>query len=318
MTSVLTLTMNPAVDLSTSVPKVQPYHKLRCTPAEQHAGGGGVNVARALTRLGTPCRAVMPAGGVTGAQLQQMLATEGVACTILPIAGDTRESFTVHEADTGEEFRFVLPGPTLSEGEWRGCLDWLTQHTPRSSCVVASGSLPPGVPPDFLARLAHVARAKEAQLVVDASGAALHAALQAGVHLIKPSLSELQALTGSPLTEEQDRLHAAQDLIARGQTRIVALTQGQDGALLVSAEGAWRAAAPEVPVRSTVGAGDSFLAGLLWGLQDGQALPDAFASAMAAAAAALLMPGTTLCQPADVLRLRPQVRVQALALPSRR
>lgn len=306
---ILTITLNPALDVSTSTDKVVDTHKLRCAAAQFHPGGGGINVARVLHRLGSRCLAIYPSGGVTGERLGQMLDEEQVPRHCWRIAGETRESFSVHETSSGNDFRFVLPGPALAPSEWKACLDYVGGLAAPPHHVVVSGSLPPGVPADFYAQLARLAKARGSRLVVDASGPALAAALAEGVHLFKPSLRELRELTGRQLETTAQQREAAQDIIAQGQAEVVALSLGADGALLVTADKALRASALKVQVASTIGAGDSFVGGLVWALNRGQGLDDAFRYGMAASAAALLTPGTALCQPSDVERLSREVVV---------
>lgn len=324
MQGTLTLTMNPALDVSTEVDHVEPEHKLRCAESQTHPGGGGINVARVMHRLGADCLALYPCGGLTGQTLTRLLHDEGVPTRVTAIAGETRQSFSAHETSSGKDYRFVLPGPALSEAEWQACLDEVI--TLRPACLVASGSLPPGVPDDFYARLARLAQTWQGQLALDSSGPALAQAVREGVWLIKPSLRELQTLTGLALSTMAERLAAARALITQGQAQIVALSMGPEGAMLASASGAWHAQALQVPVASTIGAGDSFVAGLIWALRragdpahaqaKGRAhtpgssdLAEAFSWAVAAATAALRSSGTALCQPADVTRLQKLVRV---------
>jgi len=307
----LTLTPNPALDLSTAVERIESSHKMRCEAPQVHAGGGGINVARVLHRLGASVRAMFPMGGPTGERLCRSLAREGVEADCLPIAGETRESFTVRESSTGRELRFVLPGPHWSEDEWQACLERLRQD-PAPAWRVASGSLPPGAPADFYARAARIAQEQGSRFVLDSSGPALRHALEAGVFLVKPSLRELREFTGAALASPDEQREAAASLIAGGHAQVVALSLGGDGALLVTRQGAWRAAALKVPVVSTVGAGDSFLAGLVWALDQEPDPAKAFRTAMAAGAAALLAPGTALCEPEALRRLHAQVQVTAL------
>ena len=307
--TVLCLTMNPSVDVSTHTDRVVPADKLRCGPAGRDAGGGGLNVASVIHRLGGHSSAIYPAGGAAGQWLTQHFERVGLPAHALPIAQDTRENFTVQALDTGAEYRFVLPGPTLTEAEWQACLDAVTTWPDPLALVVASGSLPPGVPVDFYARLARVANRRGVRLVLDTSGPALSAALDASVFLVKPNLRELRELTGLPLDTAAEWQPAAQALIDRGQAEVVALSLGAGGALLLTREGAWQAEALPVEVASSVGAGDSFVGAMVWALQQGDALPDAFRWAMAAGSAALLTPGTGLCLLQDVQRLQPLVQV---------
>ena len=149
---------------------------------------------------------------------------------------------------------------------------------------------------------------RSASTTVDTIGRAL----DAGIYLIKPSLRELQDLAGASLDHVGARLAACRSLVAQGRARVVALSLGAEGALLVSAREAWQSRALAVPVASTIGAGDSFLAGLVFAIARAQPLQEAFRTAMAASAAALLHPGTSLCRPEDVARLRGEVEVNAL------
>lgn len=310
MPGILTLTMNPALDVSTSTARVEAAHKLRCGAAVLHPGGGGINVARVLSRLGADVLALYPAGGRTGRRLGELLADEGVAHVPVPIAGETRESFSVYEEASGREYRFVLPGPQLAAAEWQACLDRIAATPVDSGLVVASGSLPPGAPADFYGRLARVLAARGIRLVLDSSGPALAAGLQAGVYLVKPSLRELHEVTGLALDDHAQRLQACGRIIERGEAQVVALSLGAQGALVVDADEAWQAAALPVPVAGTIGAGDSFVAGMVWGLAGGQPLADAFRCAMAASAAALSSRGTALAQSQEVRRLLQQVEIR--------
>jgi len=302
--------MNPAVDLATETERVVPTHKLRCGDTLHGAGGGGINVARVLSRLGGRCTTLCPAGGSAGHWLESHLRAEGLAGVFLPIAGETRVSFTVHEHSTGAEFRFVMPGPNLSEIEWQACLKHLEQLPHFPDLLVASGSLPPGVPPDFDARLARLCRERGARMVLDTSGPALAGALAQGVYLFKPNLKELAELVARPLEAPEQWQAAARQLVLSGQAEVVALTLGHLGALLVTRDAMWRAAPLDIPVVSAVGAGDSFVGGLVWGLQQGLALQQAFAWGIAAGSAALLHTGTSLCSPHDIRRLQPLVAIE--------
>ncbi|WP_431151017.1 1-phosphofructokinase family hexose kinase [Acidovorax facilis] len=304
MPALITLTLNPALDLATTTDHVAPTHKLRCGPVQRFAGGGGINVARVLHRLGADVCAWALAGGAAGTQVRQLLAAEGVPTLLQPISGDTRENFSVVETTTSQEFRFVLPGPTLQASEWQACLDALATHTPPPRWLIASGSLPPGTPDDFYAQLARAASGRGVRVAVDTSGPPLAAALQAGVALVKPSLRELRDVMQKPLEHAADWCTAAQSLVHSGAAEIVALSVGEQGAVLATREGVWQAPALNVPATTgTTGAGDCFLATLVWALDRGDAPAEALRWGVAAGAAALLHPGTTLAQADDVRRL---------------
>lgn len=309
---ILCLTMNPSVDVATHTEQVLPTHKLRCATAQRDPGGGGLNVARVIQRLGGVCSALLPAGGPSGQWLAHRLAQEGLQAVCIPIAQETRESFTVQALDTGAEYRFVMPGPYLDESEWQACLDRIAQLPLRPGVLVASGSLPPGVPVDFYARLARWCQTVGTRLVLDTSGEPLAAALAQGVYLVKPNLHELAGLCGHALDTPGAWREAARAWIDRGQAEVVALTLGERGAELFTRAHSWSAAPLPIEVSSSVGAGDSFVAALVWSLARQESLEKAFAWAMAAGSAALITPGTGLCLAGDVQRLQQQVRVVAI------
>lgn len=301
--------MNPSVDLATDTPRVLPTHKLRCSSAIHDAGGGGINVARVILRLGGACESLCPAGGPSGHWLEVRMAEEGLGYTRIPIAEETRVSFCVHESETGEEFRFVMPGPRLAEAEWQACLDHLINLPRFPDYLIASGSLPPGVPTDFYARLARLCRERGTRLVLDASGTSVAAALAEGVYLWKPNLKELGEQSGRSLASPADGQAAACRIVDQGLVEVVALTMGHQGALLVTRNGLWSAPPLSIKPASAVGAGDSFVGGMVWGLQSGLALPEAFTWGVAAGSAALLSVTTGLSKREDALGLYPLVQL---------
>jgi len=293
---------------------MEPSHKLRCSHAERFPGGGGINVARVVQRLGGDCLALYLAGGVVGDRLQKLLLAEQVPSHRLPIADETRKSFSVLETSTGREYRFVLPGPDVTAREWQVCMDFVGSIDPPPRYVVLSGSLPPSLAIDSYAQLASLARSRGCKVVLDSSGAPLAAALAVGVFLIKPSLRELSDLTGAPLEDETQWRAAAETLIRDRRAELVALSLGERGAMLFSAQGAWRSDALKVDVKSTTGAGDSFLAAMMWALTRDMALAEAFRYGVAAGSAALLHAGTSLCRADDVKRMKNQVQIAPLGM----
>lgn len=311
MTDILTITLNPALDVLTSIDKVSDTHKMRCGPTLKHPGGGGVNVARVLHRLGANCVALYLAGGVTGERHHKLMHAEKVRCHVMSIADETRESFSVHETSSGNDFRFVLPGPVVSAAECEGVFDYVAQHMPKQFLVL-SGGLPPSIAVDFYARLAALAKQHGVRVVLDANGPVLVEALKVGVYLFKPSLRELRDLTGQALPDTDSQIAAAQQLVHRGSAEVVAVSLGAEGALLVSAQESWRARSIQVDVHTTIGAGDSFVAGMVWSLARSDRLLKAFQFGMASGAAALLAPGTSLSQASDVHRLLPHLVTEAL------
>jgi len=304
MPRIATLTLNPAMDVSTGIAHLSPTDKLRCRPAQYDPGGGGINVARVIRNLGGDVVAVYPAGGPFGAMLQRALDELGLAQQLVPITGDTRESFTVDEGDTGLQYRFVLPGPTLTANERQACLDAIASLAPLPSWLVVSGSFPNGVALDFHDEIAALAQSIGARLILDYSGEALrHAVKLGGIHLLKPSLNELSFLAGRALDRESEQEAAALELVEQGRVEIVLLSLGAQGALLASREGLERFPAVEVPLQSAVGAGDSLVGATVLALSRGWSRHDAVRYGMAAAAATLMLPGTGLCRMADVAAL---------------
>ena len=307
---ILTLTMNPAVDVSSVVPVLEPFEKLRCSDVWHHPGGGGINASRVIRRLGSETIAIFPCGGAMGMLLKHLLVDEGVRHLPVAIAGDTREDFSVSESATGKQFRFILPGPVLSQIEVRKCLDAVVARLRPGSFLVASGSLPPSMPVSFYAELANVTVSVGAHLVLDTSGAPLRAAVEGGrLFLIKPSQRELDELAGDKALSEEDRIKAARRIVASGRAEFVCVSLGAEGAMLIGRGCALKAKGPRVDVKTTIGAGDSCLAALVWAFTHRATPSEALKIAVAAGAAALMAPGTGLCSPTDMHMLRNQIHV---------
>jgi len=298
---VVTLTMNPALDITTGTEEVRHTDKIRCGPARHDPGGGGINVARVAAALGAPACAVFPVGGLTGERIVELLERDGIRQRHVQIAALTRESLTVDEFSTGLQYRFVLPGPALTRREQAACLEALDGAARDADFVVASGSLPPGVPVDFYNRISEMCREFGASFILDTSGGGLtHVS---GVYLLKPSLRELRECTGRALITEDEQLAAAHDIIDRGSAANVLISRGADASLLATPDGSHRFPALDSSRGSGVGAGDALVAGITVGLCRGWPLPDSVRLGMAAGAAMLLTPGTATCRVADVWRL---------------
>ncbi len=300
---IVTLTPNPAIDKNTSVDHIVPEDKLRCKVPEREPGGGGLNVARVIDRLRGSVRAIYTAGGPMGDILEHLLDRESLDHQRISIASWTRENFIALDESTNLQYRFGLPGPEMTKSEWRRFIEAVEQLNPPPDYLVASGSLPPGVPENFYGRLARTARSMDARYIVDTSGPALRKALDEGVYLLKPNLRELRQLTDQPLEHEHDQKDAARSLIRNGRCEVVILSLGAAGALLVTKENAEHLRSPTVPIRSKVGAGDSMVGGIVTGLARGFDIRRAALYGIAAGAAAVMSPGTELCRPEDVDQL---------------
>ena len=308
MKRILTLTINPAIDASCSVETVFPDHKLRSGPVYHEPGGGGVNVSRAIRNLGGQSTVFYLAGGPSGQMLGVLLDREGLQHEAILIEDWTRENLTVTERTSGQQYRFVTPGPDLRTEEWKSCLEKIGSLDPMPDFIVASGSLPPGAPTDFYGRLAKVVSAKYSRFVLDSSGAALAEGLRScSVYLAKPSMRELRVLVGRELVHENEQEEAAMEIVKSAQAQIVVVSMGAAGALLITAAGCKRIPSMAVPVKSKVGAGDSMVAGIVLGLARDMPLRDAVGFGIACGAAAVMMPGTELCRRKDAERLFAQV-----------
>nr|WP_294815605.1 1-phosphofructokinase family hexose kinase [uncultured Sphingomonas sp.] len=303
MAAIVTLTLNPALDVFTGTESVRPTHKLRCTPPRFEPGGGGINVARVVHALGGEVTAVFPCGGSSGTAFEKLLRESGVPIAPVPIAGATRESFTVDEEESGEQYRFVLPGPTLSEDELERILETVAGVEGPPAYVIASGSLPPDCDPQIFRRLCALCGRIGARLVIDTSGDALAAVEGSCAFLIKPSLREVQELVGRELPDAAAECEAARELLARGFADVIVVSLGDRGALLVAEDAELRMPAIEVPAGSAVGAGDSMVAGITLALASGKSLEEALRYGVAAGAAALITPGSELARREDVERL---------------
>ena len=305
---IVTLCMNPALDITTSTEVVRPTDKLRCAAARYDPGGGGINVAHVAQVLGGAATAVFPAGGPAGELVDKLLVAEGLTTHRITIGGSTRESFTIDELSTERQYRFVLPGPELTLSEQTDCLLQLRRAAASAAIVVASGTLPPGVPEDFYQQVANVCADLGAMFLLDSSGGGL-THVNSGVFLIKPSLRELREAVGRALTTDTEQLEAAREIIERGAAQYVLVSRGADGALLASRDGGQLFAPVPVPPGSGVGAGDAMVAGVAVGLTRGWPLTKAVRLGIAAGAAMLLTPGTAPCTREDTERLFEQTEV---------
>jgi len=294
----ITLTLNPALDIACSTDQVVHTHKIHTRDDHLDPGGGGINVARVLHELGGDTLAVIMAGGVTGTLIEEMLDEAGVPRQTVPISGRTRICFNVFETSTRLEYRFVQEGPDVTDADWHRMLDVL--ETIPGDWLIASGSLEHGMPEDIYARVARAAGRRGQLFVLDTSGLALRTALGSGIEMIKPSLGELETLAGRKLPDPREQEAEAMALVRAGAVRLVAVTLGEQGAFVASAEGVIRLAALPCELRSAVGAGDSFTAAMTLALARGAKLADALAWGVAAGTAAVACAGTARIRRADV------------------
>lgn len=302
MPSIVTITFSPCIDKSTSVPSLLPEKKLKCSAPKLEPGGGGINVARAIKKLGGEATAVFPSGGYTGKYFNHLLEKENIPCIIIEVANETRENIIVLDASTNNQYRFGMPGTALNENEWKHCIK-AVEETENTEFIVASGSLPPGVPLNIYALLAKIAKNKKAKFIVDTSGEALKQAVDEGVYLLKPNLGELSSLAGKKEIRSDEIKDAATEIIAKGKCEVIVVSMGAAGAMLVTQEFSEIITPPPVKRQSTVGAGDSMVAGIIFYLSRGKSLVQAVQYGVACGTAATMNPGTELCKKEDADKL---------------
>lgn len=315
MIPILTLTLNPALDLATSAEDVRPDTKLRCGTPRVDPGGGGINVSRAIRLLGGDTFALVAAGGPTGAQLQALLAAEGVLTGLLAAPGETRVSLSVADEKTGLQYRFMLPGPAWTEKDIGTALAMtIGALTPEGYCVL-SGSQPPGLKDGFPADFAKACAEKGAKLVVDTGGGPLAAFVASpgpGAEVLRMNHEEAETLADCKFATATQSGDFAADLVSKGVARIVILARGAEGSVLVSKDHRIHCSAPKVQIKSKVGAGDSFVAGITLALARGLATDQALKHGVAAASAAIMSEGTALCDRSDAERLLSECHIRDL------
>jgi 6-phosphofructokinase 2 len=306
MADIITITFNPCIDKSTSVNALKAESKLRCSAPVFEPGGGGINVARAIKKLGSEAIAIYPSGGYSGKFLNLLLEKENLSVLTVETKYHTRENMIVLDLATNQQYRFDMPGPQLFEEEWQQCLQMVEEND--SQFIVVSGSLPPGVPADIFARVSKMAKKQNRKLIVDSTEEALQFALEEGVYMIKPNIGELSRLVGKEELQSFEVEPAAKGLINSDKCEIVVVSLGAVGAMLVSREQVLKIAAPVVKTKSTVGAGDSMVAGIVFFLSKGKSLLDALQYGVASGTAATLNSGTGLCRKGDVEKLFEQIK----------
>lgn len=305
---IATLTLNPAIDKSTVTEKIQPEKKIRCAEMLVEAGGGGINVSKAIRKLGGASTAIFTSGGRNGSLLEDILRSMDITAEPIKVLGETRENFSVAELSTNAQYRFVMPGPSLTKTDTDRCLAAIDQIPETVNILVVSGSMPSGVPEDFLAQVAALASKKNIKLLIDSSGAGLAKALESGVYLVKPNLAELSQWVGKEELQLHEVEEAASKLIRESGTEAVVVSLGPAGALLVSKTITKRIMAPTVKKKSTIGAGDSMVAGMAWMISQGKPLDEVAMFGVACGTAATMNAGTALFEAEDAHRLYEWIR----------
>lgn len=298
---IVTLTVNPALDKSTHFKGLVAEQKIRCSEPRFDAGGGGINVSKAISRLGGKSLAVFTSGGPMGKMLEELVAKETIDFQTIPIQTWTRESFVAVDENTNSQYRFGFTGGEITADEEKAVLETVSKSKPKF--LVASGSLNEGLSSDFYQKVAEIAKSSGSKLIVDTSGEALKKVLETGAYLIKPNVGELAKLIGVERLEMEEVKEAAKKIIAKGGAEIVAVSLGPQGAVLVTKDEYEYVPAPNVAKKSTVGAGDSMVGGMVWALSQNKSLKDVIRWGVACGSAATMNEGTQLFKFEDANRL---------------
>ena len=303
MKRILTITLNPTVDKSTVIDQLVPEKKLRCAEPKFEPGGGGINVSRRLRRLDIDSTALFPSGGRTGKLLEELLDQEGVSQHAVSVSAETRENFIVVASSTNQQYRFGMPGSEMPDNEQEGFFKEFERLDPFPEIIVISGSLPPGMSTEILKRIVRKGKEKKAMLIVDTSEEALREVLTEGIFLAKPNLGELGRLVGIETLDNESADEAAQQLIREGKAEVIVVSLGAQGAYLITEDIKEYIPAPTVKKLSTVGAGDSMVAGMVSVLARNGSYSEMVRMGVACGSAATMNAGTQLFKKEDAFRL---------------
>jgi 6-phosphofructokinase 2 len=303
MAKIITLTLNPCIDKTIWVDELIPNEKLKGKYPQDEPGGGGINVSRAMKYLGKDNKALFLNGGFNGAYFKQIFKEEQIDFEEINIAGNTRMNLMLIDESTLLEYRIGMEGPTISSTEINELLTVLSQQKDYDF-LVASGSLPPGIPDNFLVEVARIVASRNAKFILDTSGKALENATQEKVFLLKPNLNELRSLCNINENVSFDEiLKATKNLLSQIDCTAIVVSLGSEGAMLVTAAESHHIYPPKVNVKSTVGAGDCMVAGMTIALSQNKPWKEVLQYGIACGSAATLNSGRGLCKPEDVERL---------------
>ena len=298
---IITLTINPSLDKSTHFKGLIPEQKMRCEVPRYDAGGGGINVSKAISKLGGSSICVFTSGGSSGEKLTTLIGEEGLEYITIKTKNWTRENFIAFDTSTKSQYRFGFPGNELSIDEQDKIKASIKEL--KSEYLILSGSLNNGLASNFYQEIAEIAKASGTKVIVDTSGEALRKVLETGVYLIKPNIGELAKLIGVERLELPEVEKAAKKLIENGSAEIIVVSLGADGAILVAKDETHFVKAPKVEKKSTVGAGDSMVGGMVWALSQNKTLKEVLQFGVCCGTAATMNEGTQLFKVEDVQKL---------------
>lgn len=298
---IVTLTINPALDKSTHFAGLIAEQKIRCEAPRYDAGGGGINVSKAIAKLGGKSTCIFTSGGSSGELLEELMAHENMESIVVRTKNWTRENFIAFDNTSQSQYRFGFPGNELTLAEQDEILQKV--KTLQTDYLVISGSLNEGLPTGFYQEIAQIAKASNIKVIVDTSGEPLKKVLETGVYLIKPNIGELAKLIGVERLEFPEVEKAAKQVIENKSAEIVVVSLGADGAILVAQDETHFVKAPKVEKKSTVGAGDSMVGGMVWALAQNKTLEEVICWGVACGTAATMNEGTQLFKVEDAQRL---------------
>lgn len=298
---ITTLTINPSLDKSTHFTGLIAEQKIRCEKPRYDAGGGGINVSKAIAKLGGTSTCIFTSGGSSGEMLEELIVKENLESCVIKTKNWTRENFIAFENTSKAQYRFGFPGNEFSENEKDEILKTIKEL--KTDYLVISGSLNEGLATNFYQKIAETAKESNIKVIVDTSGEALKKVLETGVYLIKPNIGELAKLIGVERLELPDLEKAAKKLIEEKSAEIVVVSLGADGAILVTKDETHLVKAPKVEKKSTVGAGDSMVGGMVWALSQNKSLKEVIQIGVCCGTAATMNEGTQLFKTEDVMRL---------------
>ena len=310
MNKIVTITLNPAIDKSAAVAEMIPEKKLKCTNDKCEPGGGGINVSRAIKKLGGDSLALYLSGGHNGRFLNDLILKENISILNIDSSHETRENFIVFDEKNSLQYRFGFPGPTIVESEWKLLLQKLSSLN-EIDFIVASGSVPNGIPDVIFCSIAKIANEKKAKFVLDTSGSALTNSLTEKIFLIKPNLNELASIAGTTSIKMEDVIKISTSIIKNKNIEVIVVSLGAEGAMAVTKDEAFTLTPPKTNVLSTVGAGDSMVGGIVWKLTNGYTLKEAIQYGVACGTAATMHPGTELCNKETADQIFEKINVQS-------
>lgn len=307
---IYTVTLNPALDRTISIKNINPDDCNRVEAEQLYAGGKGIDVSKVLTKFGVKNKALGFVGGFAGEELEGLLINEGIACDFVRIAGRTRTNIIVNDIGANTQTLFNARGPSITAYELMQIIHKI-ENLADPRYVVISGSLPLGVNPEIYRKIIEIVKGKGAKVIFDTDGEALSAGMQELPNIIKPNIHELSRLAGRTLESIDSVVEAALGLHQRG-IEVVLVSMGGRGIVMISPSGRYLVQPPQVEVKNKIGAGDSAVAGFVYGLSTGKDLVLSLTCAVAAGTATILQAGTALCNLEDFRALQEQLTPQKL------